>query len=449
MDESTLGESLSVSYEERSITLPTYPIQAYQLDAIDPLTQWPYKIFDRDRFLAEQPKPENKTYRLIVLENKYLQLLILPELGGRLWQINHKSSGNRLFYQNRVVKPSPWGPGNQLGWLALGGLEWNLPVIEHGYDWGTEWQVSAIQHSPDLASVMLETPLDGRALHAAITIWLQADMASVIVQPKIRNVSDQALDFDYWQTAMLAPGPENAPSSALQFILPSTEVMVHSTGDPALPPSGERMSWPSHQNRNLSRLGNWEDYLGLFEYPSAQGPFVGVYDGSYNAGGVRIYPAKIVRGSKIFGLGWGKALSSDYFTDDGSAYVELHGGLAPSFFEQARLARGEHIEWRESWYPVQGIGGISYANEIAAIHLSHVNSVLTVGLYAVLPIEGWLVVSTQDINNDVAVARQPVRFGPTMPLNSIITNIERADSASIAVRLEDNRGQVLLETALR
>ena len=104
-----------------------------------------------------------------------MRLTILPELGGRIWQVIHKPSGNAMFYQNSVVKPSPWGPPQQLGWLGLGGLEWNVPVIEHGYDWGTPWDVRASVTEDGAAVATIATPDDGRLLAMVITVTVPRD----------------------------------------------------------------------------------------------------------------------------------------------------------------------------------------------------------------------------------------------------------------------------------
>src|SRR5690606_18083464 len=128
-----------------------------------------------------------------------------PELGGRLWQVIHKPSGAPMFYQNAVVKPTHWGQPRQLGWLALGGLEWGIPVIEHGYDWGVSWPVTITQSSPDAAVVTVSTPDDGRLLKATIHIGLQAGEASFTVAPEIVNQSGLTLDYSFWIDAILAP----------------------------------------------------------------------------------------------------------------------------------------------------------------------------------------------------------------------------------------------------
>lgn len=429
----------TVTYYTTTVTLPTYPYEKYQTNAVDPATNWPYQKFDQERFKAEEPIPEPRNYLALVLENVYLRMTILPQLGGRIWQVEHKQSGNRMFYQNTVVKPSPWGPGQQLGWLALGGLEWNLPVIEHGYDWGTEWGYIPNQHSPDLVTVTVFTPGAGRALNGSITITLRSGAASFEIEPLITNLSGQEVAFDYWHDAMLAPGPRNQPSDLLRFILPGDAVTVHSTGDTALPPPGERIAWPVYNGRDLSTLGNWGHYLGFFESPAAHGPFAGVYDVTYDAGAVRVFPAEVARGSKVFALGWRNALASDNYTDDGSAYVELHGGLTPTFFEQYHLPPGGAVTWREVWYPIQNIGGLTVANEVAALSLTPAADGLSVGLYPTRPLDGALVA----IINGTEVARVAVDASPNVPFTGQIATRESTGDP-LEIRVEDSAGRVLL-----
>ena len=63
---------------------------------------------------------ELKEYKALILENDYLYVMILPELGGRIQRAYDKSNGYDFVYYNLVVKP------------ALVGLAgpWNSSVIE-------------------------------------------------------------------------------------------------------------------------------------------------------------------------------------------------------------------------------------------------------------------------------------------------------------------------------
>ena len=65
--------------------------------------------------------PINRTFQTIVLQNEYLELVILPELGGRIYQCRFLPTGQPLLYNSRVAKPTAWGPSDQGWWLALGG----------------------------------------------------------------------------------------------------------------------------------------------------------------------------------------------------------------------------------------------------------------------------------------------------------------------------------------
>jgi uncharacterized protein YraI len=425
---------------ETSVTIPTYPMQAYQSQARNEQYNWPYLRFDRDRFRQENPAPQSRSYRLLVLENAYLRVTVLPELGGRIWQAIHKPSGGNMFYQNPVVKPSPWGPTEQLGWVAAGGMEWALPVIEHGYDWGSEWGFLPLQHSGDLASITIFTPQDGRFLNASITISLRSGAASFEVEPTISNVSAQALSFSYWQTAMLAPGVGNQPSGATRLYLPGSQMTVHSTQDPRLPgEEGAAFNWPMHNGVDYSWLGNWNQYLGFFERPAAQGPYVGVFDHQAQAGAVRVFPAGVARGSKVFSAGFNNALGADLYTDDGSRYVELHGGLAPTFMQEASLPPGGSVSWREIWYPVTGIDGIRHADEVRAIQVRPSGDGLWVGIYPTRPLGGVL----RAVANGQELARMETQIRPDQPFTGVLIPAGNLPDASpVEIRMEDGRGQL-------
>ena len=434
--------TFAVWVEEGTVTLPTYPYEAYQSDGYDPQYKWHYQRFDYERFRSDAPSPQPRTYRTVTLENEYLRLIVLPELGGRLWRVIHKPTGNELFYHNPVVMPSPWGPAEMQGWIALGGLEWGLPVAEHGYAWGTPWEVVALESDGQQAAVTLALPDDGQVLGANIKISLAAGEAAFTLEPTITNVSEDPVRFAFWHSAALAPGTDNTPSAETRFVIPADNVAVHSTADSALPGMGHTLSCPLDQGRDLSRLGNWDDYLGFFEWPAAHGPFVAVYDPQQDAGGVRIFPAATLRGSKVFALGWQQPLDSTYYTNDGSSYVELHGGLAPTFADQVALDAGATVSWRESWFPMAGIGGLKVANQEGALTWQLQGKSVQVGFYPTRPFVGEVIV----LNGEQEVGRMAVTAAPDAPFNASLALTQKLPAAAeLTVRILDRTGISLLE----
>ncbi len=65
---------------------------------------------------------EDRTYKALFLENEYLKVTCLPELGGRLHSVFDKTQGKETFHLNNVVKPSMIAMRG--AWIA-GGVEWN------------------------------------------------------------------------------------------------------------------------------------------------------------------------------------------------------------------------------------------------------------------------------------------------------------------------------------
>ncbi|MCQ3977699.1 MAG: hypothetical protein DPW09_30085, partial [Anaerolineae bacterium] len=162
-----------------TVTLPTYPIWDFLTEQTDPVYNLPVFYFDRAAFEAANPSPTPKDYTGIILENTYLRLTFLPELGGRLYSAVVKATGQEIFYHNPVVKPSRYGvlqPYEANWWLATGGMEWAYPTQEHGYRFGVPWFYST-SVSSEGATITLSDMAEGR-VGAEVTVTLPPDSAA-------------------------------------------------------------------------------------------------------------------------------------------------------------------------------------------------------------------------------------------------------------------------------
>lgn len=113
---------------EETVLLPTYPAaepekyplfiekRAYQGSTGKvyplPVTE---KVSDVCREVA---------YHAVWLENEYLRVMVLPELGGRIHRALDKTNGYDFVYYNHVVKPALVGLTGP--WIS-GGIEFNWP----------------------------------------------------------------------------------------------------------------------------------------------------------------------------------------------------------------------------------------------------------------------------------------------------------------------------------
>src|SRR4030042_222679 len=71
---------------------------------------------------------KDRTYKALFLENEYLKLTCLPELGGRLHSVFDKTEGKEMFHLNDVIKP---GMIAMRGAWISGGVEWNAGPQGH------------------------------------------------------------------------------------------------------------------------------------------------------------------------------------------------------------------------------------------------------------------------------------------------------------------------------
>ena len=363
-DPQRAGGSAGASFHAETIAIPTYPYKG----CLETRRNGPYiyRWLDWSCYYARASGPTLRDYTLLVLENDDLQVTVLPQVGGRVYQMVFKPTGHNELYQNPVLKPTHWGPPEQGWWLAAGGIEWGLPVEEHGYEWGKSWSWSVITSTQGVTLTLWDTDATDR-LRARVDLFLPADRAVLVVTPHLENPTGNSLDYKFWIDGMLAPGGANTVGPDLRFVFGADEVTVHSTDDPALPGPGEGMSWPIYNGVDYSRLGNWREWLGFFERPQAQADFVGVYDEAADEGVARVFPSDVARGSKGFGFGWSDPIDWHEWTDDGSTYVEVHGGVVPTFWDTAVLPAGETLSWTEYWYPVASIGTLSAATSEAAL----------------------------------------------------------------------------------
>ena len=357
----------AVRIYEVDLSIPTYPYASFLHERLDTRHNWPVLWLDRAAYEASRSVARPRQYQAVILENRYLKLVFLPELGGRLYQCIVKSTGQGIFYQNAVIKPSFWGPlgRDENWWLAAGGMEWAVPVQEHGYDWGVPWAYRTVSGRQG-ASIVLTNSSGADRVQASVTVTLPAESRSFEVQPRVTNPTSQPQSIQFWINAALSLGSSTVTPQT-HLIVPAEHAVVHSTGDSALPGERQTVSWPVHNGRDLSVYGNWRNWLGVF-FPDSTANYAGVYSDDTSLGVARIYPPDLAPGLKLFGFGADFPARTEY-SDDGSQYFELWGGPCRSFWAEDDLVLepGRSVAWREVWLPFTGLRGLSYANEAVVV----------------------------------------------------------------------------------
>ncbi len=408
----TLVPRDEVEVRETTISIASYVYQPYLREAFDATRGVSYLWLDRSSYGAPSAGATVLTpFRAVVLENRYLRLTILPELGGRIYECVFKPTGQNIFYRNQVLKPTSWGPlsRQENWWLAAGGMEWAFPVSEHGYEWGVPWSYSIEPSAGETTVKVLDSAEAGPRM--SVEIALAPNQAYFAIRPHIENPSNSAISYQYWTNALLTLGSRSM-SLDTEFIFPADEIIVHSAGPGSgLPGERTRIAWPAWEGRDLARYENWVDWLGFFVSQPGE-DFVGAYNHETELGVVRIFPRQEVPGVKLFAWGQESAYAFEY-TDDGSQYFEIWGGPNRTFWpeDDLILGSGESKSWTEYWYPFQDIGGLGFASREAALSLERAGDGLRLGVATTSPQDGTVVLRL----GEHELLRQAVSVSPDMP----------------------------------
>jgi Domain of unknown function (DUF5107) len=417
---------------ETSITINSYAWQEHlaYTQAGDPI--YPYPRLDYDPFTFDAGNATPRTFKALVLENNYVRLTILPELGGRIYQWVDKVTGRSLLYNNPVIKAT--GYGYRGWWLSAGGIEWSLPVPDHGFVEWLPWYYTTIT-TADTAAVVVSIDEENTGLEAAIRIELDSTHSYFTLSPFLYNPNPTPLPYHFWIAAVASPAGNNKAGPDLVFNVPTDSMQVHSTDDKTLPSVGQTITWPSYKSRDLSLYGNWKEFLSLFATTGATQPYTGLYASSVNQGLVRVFPQQTARGIKLFGPG---NLPSFLWTSDesDSSYVELWGGVTANFSESALLPSEDSIAWTEYWYPFSNIGNYVWADKDRALALEETTGAITVRLYTT---------SAQTVAVTLFVTKAPVaRWDAVTTAPGVWQNTwTRNATGEAGVTLTDGAGNII------
>jgi tetratricopeptide (TPR) repeat protein len=409
---------------EATRTIPTYE---EGLPDVNP----PFDLFSSVRFnypytmrtaLTDRRAP--RTWRTLNLENEYLRVEVVPDLGGRLLSAVDKSTGREMFYANPSIK---FAQVAYRGAWATFGIEFNFPV---SHNWVTVSPVDwAMVRNPDgSASIMVGNVdlVDG--MQWRVELRLRPRRAVLEQTTTLYNPSDVRHRFYWWTNAAV----EAWDDSHLIYPMDFTATHGFTRVD----------TWPvSADGVDLSRPGNHlQGPVSLFAHACRE-PFMGVYHPRTQAG-VAHYsspadlPAKKVWswGADPDGLDWRRALS-----DDMSAEVEIQAGLFRNQETYAFLQPEERIRFREDWLPVRAIGGFSRVTPDAVLLVERAGERLRVGLNVSEPVtDGRLLVR----DGDRTVADEVFSLDPTGALVRTLALPEPRDRTTVQVGTGD--GHVLV-----
>jgi tetratricopeptide (TPR) repeat protein len=322
-----------------------------------------YPYFRYDGFTDA---PVQQKWKVVELSNDYLQVLILPQIGGKIWAAIDKSTGKSFIYFNHVVKfrdVSMRGP-----WTS-GGMEPNYGIMGHTPNCFTPVDYLARQNPDGSASCFIGV-LDLLTRSTwRLEINLPAGEACFSTRSLWHNGSGLDEPYYTWMNVGIKA------AGNLQFINPGTKYLGHDgkvSDWPINPDNGRDLSW--YEQNNFGSYKSYHVFGRLAE-------FFGGYWHDEDFGMARCSGYRDKPGRKIWiwglsreGMIWEKLL-----TDADGQYVEVQSGrLFNQADENSSLTPFKHKEfapyatdtWTEYWEPVKGTKGFVSASPWGALNVT-------------------------------------------------------------------------------
>ncbi len=362
-------ESDAVKLWEAPLTIPTYQVGPPDPDPIFYDGRgyqgaqgriYPYPMLDR---LTDQRV--NTSYDAVYLENPYVKICVLPQIGGRIFSAEDKTDGYDFFYHQHVIKPALIG---MLGAWISGGVEWDLP---HHHRATTFMPVDhTLQENPDGSRTVWVGEIERRhGMQWIVGLTLYPGKSYLEATVKMINGTPVAHSFQYFANAAV-----HANQDYQVFFPPSASVATFHAKDQFLP-------WPiSDRDFSGVKFGHPVDVSWWKNHPSptswfcfeCKENFFAGYDHGKQAGVVHVADYHVVPGKKFWT--WGNGSEGHRWdtilTDTDGPYIELMaGGYSDNQPDYSWIQPYEVKTLRQYWYPIRQMGGVKNANLDAALNL--------------------------------------------------------------------------------
>ncbi len=342
----------------------------------------------------------DRHWKAVWIENEFLRVMVLPELGGRIHRAIDRTNGYDLIYYQPVIKPALVGLAGP--WIS-GGIEFNWPqhhrpatflpadmeIEEHADGSRTIWcsdhdpmtrmkgmhgvclhpgrsvielKVRACNRTPFTQTFLWWANVATR-VHEAYQSFFPPDVSYVADHAR-RSMSEYPLAKSFYYGVNYGErGRNGVPKSEAppQFVPP------HSGGSAPVVYAPNDLSFYANIPTPCSYMcmGSKEDFFGGYDH-KAQAGLVHVANHHISPG-----KKQWTWGNHPFGYAWDRNLTDADERGEFAPYIELMAGVytdnQPDF---SFLAPGETKSWSQFWYPIQKMGPTQHANVNAAVSLA-------------------------------------------------------------------------------
>ncbi len=364
----------------------------------------------------------NRTYKALFLENEYLKVTCLPELGGRLHSVYDKTEGKEMFHLNDVIKP---GMIAMRGAWISGGIEWNAGPQGHTVTVLSPVDALIGRNKDGSAYLEINNLEKSQRTQWTVRVTLHPGRAYLEEQIRIFNPEDAISPYYFWNCTAF---PCRAGT---RFIYPMTLGTDHN--------GVKFFSWPVNNGKDLSWLKNYETSSSVFAV-NCVFDFFGAYDVDADRGIVQVADHHELGGKKAWTWGtWDFGLVSEKsLSDKDDPYIEVQSGPLPTQSDYGMLLPRQVVSWQEYWYPVHGLGdGFEFATKDVAVQTERDGGKLRFHVIATSNFPGTVCVFSQASR---VILRKTVDLTPEKPQ---ILTLSAAPQSPVDITIKSKKGQLL------
>lgn len=341
---------------EGTIDLPTYRVNAPEkapLFARDFAYQrakravYPYAMNDNPTI-----DKVDSTHRALYLENDYVKVCVLPDIGGRLFYATDKTNGYEIFYRQSVIKPANVG---MLGAWISGGVEWN---VFHHHRATSQYPIDyKLVDNPGGSKTIWVGEVENRhRMSWAIGLTLYPDKSYIEVTGRFFNDTPDRNSMLHWNN-VATHANEN-----YQILFPACTqfgMFHHKLSHIHWPVANEPYKGnPDFIGVDVSLWKNLPSLTGDSVFiQDLQDDWVGGYDYGKDAGTMLAGNHNINKGGKFWTWGhkaYGHAWDCETLTDTDGAYVELMtSAYSDNQPDYCWINPGETKEFTAYWYGIR------------------------------------------------------------------------------------------------
>jgi len=396
---------------EESRILDTYPFS--EPNPVPILVRDP-RLYPYHSFEGYTGAPEPLSWKVVTLENDYIQVFVLPEVGGKVWGAVVKENGHEFIYRNEVVKfrnialRGPW---------TSGGIEFNFGIIGHTPSTATPVDYSLVENPDGSVSCWVGSMDLPSRTHWRVEIRLPADRATFETNVLWYNPTPLEQPYYNWMTAAAFARND------LEMSMPGNAYLQHSGKVEAWPVDPEGRYLPLYANNTFGGsksyhvVGDLHDFFGGYYHNDGYG--FGHWARYEDMPGQKLWLWALSREGGVW---------EDLLTDTDGQYIEFQAGrlfvqYSPGAdvnpITQAGFDPYASSRWSETWFPVEGIGGLTEASREGALYASEANGTLTIGVNAFRDLPDTLRVwSGTDLVMDTALVLETLKpFRTEVPAN--------------------------------